>query len=137
MFQRRAISVCAVITLVWPAVAAAQEWPPFSAERMGSNQYRQCLRIDPSEVQETNCLAQEYARRDRQLTNLFANYLKASDARERPQIMKAHAAWTRFRAENCRVRQLNPGSGMGSFYYGCLVRETNIRIAELTQRWDY
>lgn len=136
MNEGKIASFCALVAFCVSS-ANAENWPPFSADRLGSLQYRQCLKIDPSNVQQTNCLAKEYSRRNKQLMTLFQSEIVETEPRERAQLIKAQNAWSQFRTENCRVRRLNPGSGMGIFFYGCLVRETNTRIAEITQKWDY
>ena len=135
-FRAWRTALAGAVAILSSAHLAAQ-MPPFSADRMGSTQLQLCLSRAPSEVKKTDCLAQEAVRRDRQLTQLFAEYVRDASLKERQQMMLAQSAWTRFRKENCAVRRLNPGSGMGSFYYGCLVRETNTRIAELHNGWDY
>lgn len=117
--------------------SAPLDYPPFSADRMGSPEYRRCIAADDSVAHESVCLGAEYKRQDARLTAIFARALKSADPSERRLMLKAQTAWKQFRAANCNVRANNPGSGVGIFYGGCLVRETNQRIAEIVGIWDY
>jgi uncharacterized protein YecT (DUF1311 family) len=140
--RSRLLHVAIVVSaLVFPGNAVAQEaWPDFSAysaEKAGSPELKRCLGIDPSNVQEGNCLAQEYKRQNRRMEEAFTESLKGASQAEKSQREKAQQAWLAFRSANCKVRSMNPGSGMAVFYYGCLVRETISRRTELTDNWDY
>lgn len=125
------------ISLLSTKAAYAQEWPAYSAESAGSPELRRCLGTNPPNVQISRCLSEDYARENRRMEEAFAESLKQSSSAEKAQRIKAQQAWLTFRRENCRVRSMNPGSGAGIFYYGCLVRETITRWTELTDNWDY
>jgi uncharacterized protein YecT (DUF1311 family) len=112
-------------------------YPPFSADKIGTNEYNRCVETDSSNANVGRCLSTEYDRKNSRLNATFARKLKSADLNQRRLMVKAQAVWKQFRAANCLVRSETAGSGAAIFYYGCLVRETNQRIAELQGNWDY
>ena len=123
--------------LCLPSGAAAQEVSPYSAERSGTPQYRQCIQVYDGKVDQENCLRSELSRQNAFLRLALQENLRSATPQQRTQINAAQRAWLGFRAANCRVRMLNGGSGSGLFYLGCMVRETIARRMELTTAWDY
>ena len=135
-------ALVALLTVTPPATAqvaspTSPNWPTFSAERAGSARYKKCLGEMPTTVRETNCLADEYASQKAKMAAEYRARLGGGSAAERAQQVAAQRAWAVFRDANCKVRALNPGSGAGTFYWGCMVRETITRRAELLNNWDY
>jgi len=115
----------------------AQDYSPFSAERSGSTQYHHCISVSDSQVETGQCEQAEFERQDAFLAIDFKGSLSGDVPDMKAQKLKAHQAWRIFRQENCKVRLLNGGSGSGSFYYGCLIRETIARRQEIINVWDY
>ena len=135
-------ALVALLTVTPPVTAqvtgpTVPDWPIFSAERAGSIRYKQCLGDMPSTVQETHCLADEYAVQKAKLAFAYRAKLSGGSLAERAQRVAAQQAWAQFRDANCKVRALNSGSGAETFYWGCMVRETITRRAELVNNWDY
>lgn len=131
------VCMAALLLAELPASALAQEESQFSAARAGTPQFRQCMAVHSSNVDEGNCLKAELARQETFLKLDLAESLKGMTPAQTSQQLKAQQAWRTFRSENCRVRALNGGSGAGIFYLDCMTRETITRRNELSTAWDY
>lgn len=117
--------------------SATLDFAPFSAEKIGSADYRRCVSDDQSSAEESFCLRDEFKLQDARLNAILDRMLRQSEPSQRALIIKAQAVWKQFRTANCAIRRSVAGSGAAIFYEGCLVRETNQLIAELLGRWDY
>jgi uncharacterized protein YecT (DUF1311 family) len=126
-----------VFVFAYAQPAAAQEYSPYSAERSGSPQYRQCMTLHQNNIDEVNCLSAEYVRQNALVNLALAERNANASKTVSLQIAAAQKAWINFRSANCRVRNMTQGSGAGLFHYSCLVRETITRKMELSEVWDY
>ena len=124
-------------TIVLSSVAYGQDISPYSAERAGSPQFRQCMTFQDGKTDTINCLKEEYKRQNQFLDMALKEQLQSADAASRAQIAVAQKAWLAFRDSNCKIRLMTLGSGAELFYYSCLVRETITRRTELNTVWDY
>jgi uncharacterized protein YecT (DUF1311 family) len=120
-----------------PSVAQIEDFPPFSAERAGTPQSRNCIANAQTSIDEATCLDEEYKRQNSLLDLTFNEMIASANSVQKPQILRAQNAWRTFRDENCKVRMLNGGSGSTQFHYSCLIRETITRRVEISELWDY
>lgn len=81
------------------------------------------------------CAADDYARQDKRLNQLYGEYRKTLDEPQKQQLKAVQLAWIKFRDLACSFESasLEGGSAYPMQLNACLAQKTAARIKELEQ----
>lgn len=79
------------------------------------------------------CAGQQYAASDKRLNQVYNDYRKRLDAKQKDGLKNAQQAWLKYRDLHCKFEasSVEGGSAYGMVFNGCLATVTDARMKEL------